>query len=110
MCHSQFTVETNEPGGERAELVLALPKAEKDTPAAMCKAIADFDTVGALRKSGIYHLALTSTWEPQTGQTHHLAQDSSGNEKSRLPAAEGARHVKLISPKQMARLSSGSLE
>lgn len=64
MCHSQFTAEATEPGGEKAELVLALPKAGKDTPAAMCisKAIADFDPVGALRKAGVYHLALMSTW------------------------------------------------
>lgn len=63
-CRSQFTAEATEPGGEKAELVLALPKAEKDTPSAMCisKAIADFDTVGALRKAGIYRLALMSTW------------------------------------------------
>lgn len=76
----------------------------------MCisKAIADFDMVGTLGKIGIYYLALMSTWGPQTG--HHLAQDSSGHEKSQLSVAQGARHIKLISPKQMARLSSGSLE
>lgn len=39
------------------------------------------------------------------GHTHHLTRDSSGHEKSQLPVAEDARHIKLISPKQMARSS-----
>lgn len=50
MCCSQLTAEVTKPEGERAELVLTLPKAEKDTRAAMCKDIPPFNTVAGSKE------------------------------------------------------------